>query len=364
MAMKQSLPENVKISPFLIFYIIVSIQIGIGVLGYQRIIAKTAGYDAWMSVIAAGASIHIILWMMYKTAENAGGDLISINSFVFGKKIGKLVSLIFSGYYILLTATILRTYIEVIQVWLFPELSTFWFSFGFLVLAAYVVSGGLRAVTGVAFLGAILPSYLMLTFAFAIPFSDYRNLFPVLDHSIKDLALAARDMSLTYLGYEILLLVYPFLKDPGKSKKWAHLAIFTTTSLYAILTIITFGYFSEMQLQKTVWATLTMWKIVEMPFVERFEYIGIANWNLIILPNACLAIWAASRIVKRVAGIRQRKNVIGIILICLAVTNVFETREQIDLLNNISSQFGFYFNYGYVPLLFAGSLIAKKVRKK
>lgn len=362
--MSVSIPEKSKISHFLVFYLISSMQIGIGVLGFQRVIAKIAGYDAWMSVILAGLSIHIIIWMMYKILEATNGDLVDTHTYLLGKVVGKGISFLFIFYFLLLSTAVLRTYIEIIQVWMFPDIKTYWYSIGYLLIVIYIIYGGFRTVTGIAFFCTILPSYLIFTFGYTIPFSNFNNILPIFDHNLTDIILASRDMSLTYLGYETLLFYYPYLKNPEKSKKWAHLAILTTTILYTILTIITFAYFSEGQLEKTVWATLSMWKIVQMPFVERFEYIGIANWNLIILPNLCIAIWCSSRILKRTVNIKQKKGVIIIALICLIGVNFFETRNQINMLNDITGKIGFYMNYIYVPCLFVALLIAKKVKKK
>ncbi|MGG1678296.1 GerAB/ArcD/ProY family transporter [Neobacillus sp. NRS-1170] len=362
--MEQLVPEKAKISPFLVFFLVHTMQFGIGVLGFQRIIAMTAGYDAWISVILAGLSIHIIVWMMYKILETAEGDIITAHSFVFGNKIGKLLSFPFVIYFLLIAVTVLRTYIEVIQVWMFQDMSTFWYSLAFCVLAIYIIFGGFRAVTGVAFFGVVLPAYLIFSFFFTIPYADIKNLQPILDHSIKDLVMASYQMSLTYLGYEILLFFYPYIKDPQKSKKWAHLGVLFTTFLYTALTLLTFAYFSEGQLQKSIWSTLTMWKIVEMPFVERFEYIGIANWNIIILPNFCIALWCASRILKRVTKIKQKYGVLLISLVVLITINLFKSREQINTLIDYTGKISFYINFVYIPLLFFLVLIVKKVKKK
>ena len=38
--------ERFKVSPFFVFYTISSVQVGIGILQFQRNIAKEAGYDA------------------------------------------------------------------------------------------------------------------------------------------------------------------------------------------------------------------------------------------------------------------------------------------------------------------------------
>lgn len=362
--MSVTIPEKSKVSHYLVFYLISSMQIGIGVLGFQRVIAMTAGYDGWISVLLSGLSIHIIIWIMYKIAETSNGDLISAHTFIFGNLLGKMISFLFIFYFILLAVAVLRTYIEIIQVWMFPDLKTFWYSLGFLLVTIYIIYGGFRTVTGIAFFCTIMPSYLMFTFGSTFPFADFSHILPIFDHKLSDILKASQDMSLTYLGYETLLFYYPYIKDPEKSKKWAHLAIFTTTIIYTILIIITFSYFSEGQLAKTVWATLSMWKIVQLPFVERFEYIGIANWNLIILPNLCLAIWCSSRILKRTVNIKQKKGVFIVSFICLVSVNFFTTRDQINLLNDITGKIGFYMNYIYIPLLFAAVLIVKKVKKK
>src|SRR3954469_3851102 len=71
--MNANVPESRKISPFLVFFLITSMQFGVGILGFQRFIAKSAGYDAWMSIILAGLMIHIILWMMLKMLKIANG---------------------------------------------------------------------------------------------------------------------------------------------------------------------------------------------------------------------------------------------------------------------------------------------------
>ncbi|MFD0825775.1 GerAB/ArcD/ProY family transporter [Neobacillus sp. M.A.Huq-85] len=362
--MEQVLPEKAKISPFLVFFLIHTMQFGVGVLGFQRIIALTAGYDAWISVVIAGLSVNIIIWMMYRISETVNGDIMSAHTFIFGKIMGNLLSLPFVLVYLLAAIITLRPFIEVIQAWMFEDLSTFWFSLAFCGLGIYILYGGFRTVAGVAFFGVVLPAYLLFTFLFTIPYADIRNLLPIFDHSIKDLAFASYQMSFTYSGFLILLFFYPFIKEPEKSKKWAHLGAFTTTIIYTLISIATFSFFSEGQLQKYIWPTLTMWKIVEMPFVERFEYIGIANWIIIILPNFCIALWCAARILKRITNLKQKNGVILLSFIVL-IANVFlKTRQQINTLTDYSGKIFFYINYGYVPLLFFLILIMKRVKKK
>ncbi|MBU8880834.1 spore germination protein [Bacillus sp. FJAT-29790] len=361
---EHTIPERLKISPFLVLHMIMSMQIGIGILGYQREIAKYAGYDAWISILFAGACIHIILWMIYKIAETVNGDLVSAHIYIAGNFGGKLLSFPFILYFTVYALSILRSFIEIVQVWMFPEMSVFWFTFAFMLLSMYIVFGGFRTVVGITVFGLLLPAYLYFTFTPNVQFSNINNLLPIWDHSVKDLLLSAYKMSLSYAGFEIVLFFYPFIKNPKQSKKWGHLALLSTTFVYFSFAILSFAYFSEEQLAKEVWPTLTMWKIFKLSFVERFEYVGIANWNLIILPNVCIAIWVASRLIKRIFNIKQKKGIYFIVIVNLIVINFFDSREKIKMLEDFTSKMSFGFIFFYIPLLFIATLITKKVKKK
>ncbi|WP_254660843.1 GerAB/ArcD/ProY family transporter [Bacillus sp. FJAT-27225] len=358
------IPEKYQVSTFFTFFLVHTMQFGIGVLGFQRIIAVEAGYDAWISVIVAGLLIHPILWMAFKMMSIAEGDIVSIHQYAFGNTVGKLLTIPFIVYCILTSITTLRTFIEVVQVWMFQDLSTFWFGLAFLLLTVYIIYGGFRTVTGIVFFSVILPSYILVMFLYTIPFSDFTNLLPILDHSVKDLAKASTKMSLTYIGWELILVYLPFIKNGQQSQKFAHWGLLLTTFIYTYITIISFAFFSQGQLERTVWATLSMFKIVEMPFVERFEYVGIATWGLIILPNICLGIWAATRCLKRAFQVRQKNGVIGVSLVCLIVSVLLTGRGKVDMINTVTGQVGLWFNFAYLPLLFLAVLVARKVKKR
>jgi spore germination protein AB len=335
-------------------------QIGIGILGFQRVVAKSVEHDAWISIIIGGIGVHLLLWMMYKILEKGNGDITDVHQSIFGKWLGGGLSFILVIYFILLAVTILRTYIEVVQVWVFPALETWVFTLIFLVLVYYIINGGFRVVTGIAFLGAVLPLYLLFSFIFPLKFSFFVNLLPIMDHSVKELLVSAKDLTLSILGFEAILLYYPFIKEPQRSQKWAHFGVMFTIFIYLIVMIVSIGYFSQEQLEKNIWATITMLKIVQLPFVERIEYVAISSWILIILPNVCISIWAASRAAKRIFKKRQRFLLICILLVIFFASSRFETRNQINMLNEITGQLGFYLIYGYIPLLFVISFLYNK----
>ncbi|WP_066056815.1 GerAB/ArcD/ProY family transporter [Robertmurraya korlensis] len=356
------IPERLKVSPFFAFYLVQAIQIGVGILGFQRLLTKAAGNDAWISILFAGIGVHVIIWMTYKILDKQEGDITDVHKILFGKWIGAALSLLLIMYLSLLSITILRTYIEVVQVWIFPGIRISLFSASILIIVFYVVNGGLRTVTGMAVLGVILPAYLLFSLFYPLKYSFFENLLPIFDHSILEILQSTKQVTLSILGFETLLFYYPFLKEARKSQKWAHLGSASTIFVYLAVMVVSTAYFSEEQLMRNIWATLTMLKIVELPFVERVEYVAISSWLFVILPNICLAIWAASRGLKRILNKKQRPMVVLLLIFVCVVSCTLRTREQVDMLNNYTAQIGFFLIYGYIPFLFLFSTVYYRIK--
>ncbi|MEY2196469.1 GerAB/ArcD/ProY family transporter [Neobacillus sp. BF23-41] len=361
--MQSTVEERFQVSPYLVLFLVNSIQIGVGVLSFQAEIVKWAGNDAWISIIISGMYINILIWMMYRVLNKEKTDIIAINKKIFGKWIGNLFNIFLLIYFLLISIVIMRTYFEVIQVWMFPRVSLLSLCVIFFPLFYYIVEGGFRIVTGICFFGVMLPLYLILTLIFPLEFAHYDNLLPIFHHSINEIMLSAKQMSLSYIGFSTLFIYYPFIKNPEKSQKWAQFGVVFSILIYLITYIVTIVFYSEEQLKTNLWPTLDLWKIIEMPFVERFEYIGISSWALVILPNITLAYWAFMRGAKQTFGVKQRKALLFSLLVTLFVVPFVKTHSQIKLLSNSLSFAGYFVFFGYIPFIFISYFIYSKVRK-
>ncbi len=131
------------ISAFLAGVLVHATQIGVGILGFQRIVAREAGHDAWISVILAGLVTHLTLLIIIKTMQKyPSADIYGIQDDVFGRWLGTAVSIIYITFFIMTAGIILRSYIEVVQTWVFPNLPTWILSGIILFLAYYTIVGG------------------------------------------------------------------------------------------------------------------------------------------------------------------------------------------------------------------------------
>ncbi len=361
--MPSTVNERFLISPFLVFFVLHAMQWGLGFLSFQREIAQWTGQDAWIVVVLTGISFHIVIWMMYQIFRTyrTQTDIVHIHRDLFGKWIGGLLSVCFILYLVMFACVILRSFIELIQVWIFPQMQTWLLGLVLLLLAYYVVSGGFRVIVGVC-LVSIVHYVLLPTYAFLWDYLHWSNLTPMLEHSVTDFIQAARQMSFSYLGVEILLVCYPFIKKPEQSQKWAHAANFGLTLFYLSLIIFSLIFYSLGQLLNEEWPTLSLFKYVRLPFIERFEFIGV-SFNLFrVLPILCLALWAASRAAKILFAVKQSKVVPLVILLVLIVICLFPNRQSIKAGSSFMSAIGFYLVYAYIPFLYVLHIFKKKAR--
>jgi spore germination protein (amino acid permease) len=352
--------ENYSVSPYLVLFLVYTSMVGIGILRFQRDLITFAGYDSWIAVLLTGVGIHIVVWMMFKVLNSdlrGGGSLIEINRAYFGKVAGMLVNLLVILYFFLGSFVVYRVFISVIQIWLFPTMNMLPLSIVIAVLLYYTVTGGFRTVIGICFWGVLASSLFVVPLNFLIlPYLHPHNLLPMFNHSIHEILSSSREMVFQYLGIESLLMVYPFIGTPAKSQKWAQLAVFFVTLLYLMLLIITLMYYNEGLLHEIVWPTLNTIMILELPLMQRLEYIVISLLFIKIVASISLGLWIACHGMKYTVRANKSYCLVAF-LVCILIMQYFTfERESIKWISGIFSTAGFYFVFGYIPLLFVVSL--------
>ncbi|MEK4425667.1 GerAB/ArcD/ProY family transporter [Solibacillus sp. FSL K6-1523] len=357
------LNPNDTFNAFLLFFIIHGAQIGVGLHGFQRVVYEGAKHDAWISVILAGVATHVIVFFMIKILQIYGSnDLYGIHQNIFGKWIGNFFNTIYILYCSTAFFTVLINYIEVVQTWVFPNVGTWFLTATLLLIVIYTFTGGLRVIVGVTFFSIVLSIWLFPMLAFPMKYIESRNLLPVLEADIGGILHSMRSMTFTIIGFEIIYIIYPFVKDKLNAKKYIHLGLFVTTLFYLIIILISLTYFSGQQLTKTIWPTLSLFSIVQLPFIERIEYFVVCFWMLIILPNLCLFVWSAFRGFKRMVNISANKFIWIFTFILFMISLTIKTRTQINTFNDYFNQVAFYIVFVYPIILYVIAKIKNKVK--
>jgi hypothetical protein len=167
-------------------------------------------------------------------------------------------------------------------------------------------------------------------------------------------------MTYHYLGFETLLIVYPFIQEQAKARKWAHYGVIMSTFMYLMLVLTALMYFSQGQLLSTIWPSLNMISMLEIPLMQRLEYFVLSVWMLKILANISLSLWAACHSLKLSFRIKPRVSLIVMLAIFAILQGLIGNQEEIKTVTAIYSNVGLYLIYVFIPVLFVVTWVRKK----
>lgn len=350
--MKNHINKKMMFSAFLVFFIVHTNQTGVGIAGVQRIIFMESKQDAWISIIISYLGMALVVTSMcYILHSFKDLDLFQIHNIIFGKIIGSILNLVIITYITAGLLSILLNYTEIVQAWVFPDLETWAIISLLLLLSIYGVFGGIKTIVGVSFLGFLLTIWLVLMLMVPVRYMDWTNFFPVLEATPKELFKGALKTSFTVLGLEMLYFTYPYIRNKERVQLYAQLGVFFTFLLLFAVTFVAIGYYSGEQLEKTIWATLSMFKIVQFPNLERFEFLAVSLWLVIILPNTLFMLWAASKGLKRIFNIKQKFFVYVISVLIFSCSFFFNKRTYINQLVDWVGWYGLYVVFFYTLIL-------------
>ncbi|MBM7566258.1 GerAB/ArcD/ProY family transporter [Paenibacillus sacheonensis] len=362
--MNYQAPLAKTVSPYLLWFMIHKSQTGVAVLDFQSRIAQGAEQDSWVSVLLTGLSMHLVVLLMFYVLKHANrGDLVSLHVQLFGRGLGTLLNGVFLLYLLLLVCYQLITYSQVIQALVFPDMGTWRIGLVFLLLFVYITSGGFRVITGTAFWFVLIPSLLIVTLFIPLQYADWRNFLPMFNHSLPEYAYSAAQSLPLYIGVELLLMYYPFIRNNDKAQKWAHIGVMHTYLLYFVFVVATFAYYNMGQLRHSVWPTLGMSKIIQFTFLDRFDYFYIFNWVFVITPPCCLILWSCTRILRFTTRMSGRVSLWATAAVVFVIVAVFHDMLAIDRLGAVVRYAGTSLLFGYIPLLAVCVFIANRFRK-
>ncbi|QDI92514.1 hypothetical protein EPH95_16045 [Salicibibacter halophilus] len=331
-----------QVSPFFAFFIVAIITIALSIFSFQRTLVSTAGHDGWMAIILSALMVHVMIGLMYKML-NQHHTIVDVQKQVFGKVLGTCLSIYWIFYFTLYAMVDLVSYVEIIRTWIYPEVAPGVFFFLLLFITYLLAMAGFRAIVGISVLAILVTPPFLLFSRWPYSQTQWGSLFPIGNHSLGDLWAATQDMTYPFLGIEILLMAFPFIREAQQSHKWAQLGVTFSTIIYLVSFILPVLYFHEHHLATILWPMLSLWRI---------EYFGISLWILTLLPNLAFQLWAASRVAKQTIHIYQSHAVRGLSLLIFGSAFFFTTHFEIESISSFTFDVGFYTFFVYLPLLF------------
>ncbi len=357
--------KTLRIRAFQIFFIVVGIQTGVGILGAPRYIFKEAQQDAWLSVLLAFLYMLLVTWVMFVIlTQYQNTDIFGIQVDIFGKWLGKFLGTIYILFFFSELASLYFSYIEIVQIFLYPTMPSFVMGLLLLIITVYAVLGGIRVIVGVTFLFTLLSPWIFGLLYDPITRMEAAHFLPLFDASFIELVKGAKTTALSFSGLEILFIIYPFIDNKEKAKLPAYLGVSVSSMFVFLTTIISIGYYSPSDFDLMDWPVLSLFKSVSFSFIERIDYLVVAEGMMYITSSMVLFAWMITYGMKRLYKVPQKTTLYALSIALLALTIFVRSNFQIQKIGDVVAEFGFWLVFVYPFALLPLVLMKKKGQKR
>jgi spore germination protein (amino acid permease) len=330
----------------------VQFQIGFAILRIAHITSKHAGHDGWISVLAAGIFVQImilILWLIMKRYPEQ--DLFQISEKLLGKIGGKIITFVCILYFLLLILYLMTELTRLIHTWVLP-LTPQWALLIFPVFCTcYLAIEPARVLARfmtVTFLLILLPIVMTL---FPMTHAEFLYLLPIGEAGVIPILKGAKDSLLGLIGFEAMFVMFALSQGTHKQK----LGIISAangfiTLTYVIITIGGITVFSPKELAIVPEPTLYMLKAVSFKIIERVDLIFFSAWVVIIICTLAGYAYLLSVAFNRLSGIRRKPIILGIGVISYGI-NLFTVNPDTLRVISLYSEYASYAAAIGVPLI-------------
>lgn len=266
------------ITSFQLMSFTISAQIGIGSLFLPSMIVQQVGRDGWISTMLSGFISTIfaaIIMLLLKRYRNK--SIFEINCLLYGK-IGYFLNIIYIGYLIFITGTIIRAFEETINIVILKATPPIVITFFIMLPSIYATAKGLKVICRFSILASLIYFVIILTCFLNFSNIRYTYLMPIGEAGLLPILKGMLINVYSYLGFELAALIYPNISNKEKGLKYMVTAMLFTTVFYTLLVVFLIMLFGEIKLSMLVFPMYSMEQIISLPVIERMDTIFILLW--------------------------------------------------------------------------------------
>lgn len=345
-----------QITLFQYILLIHSVQLGIGLIPLPGDLAKGCGTDGWLVLIigwlASMASSLIIIQIMKR---HPNGTIIDILSHYFGKWIGKMGMVMFIGYFLLFIYLIYNRMALLLQNWIMQQTSISVLMLLFLLPAYMITRGGFRIIGRYSEILLFLSGGLILTSLYLFKHAQWIHLLPILKHGWIPILHTVRTNILAFIGFEIAFFLYPYLEKKSSASLGVIIANSITFFIYMLFTLLSFVNFSPDEITQYHNTLISLFKIIEFRFLERFDILILSTYLLTIV-RTFIPMLYATVICTQQLGLKgqPRLHILLILAVMVGVTWIWKPGWNDSMrLKDIVQNIGIGVAFVMPPLLWA-----------
>ena len=268
-----------EITPGQLVGFLISAQLGLGILGLPRYAVEGLGHAGWWLVLGLGLVSLLGTAVMLALGSRCRASIVGVNFMVLGRTLGFLANFLVLLLFLASSLANLTVYLQTMRIFFFRETPA-WVVVTFLILPIfYQITKGLKIVArfdtfvylALFFLLAMMAvNASKVEWSFLSPLTHFRPATPI------GLVKAAAGVAFGFLGHELLLVIYPWVK--GDPRPAAFLAGGITVLVLTSFTAFAVAFFGELFLVKQVFPLLGVVRSWQAPIIERLDIYFLMFW--------------------------------------------------------------------------------------
>jgi spore germination protein len=224
-------------------FLVSSTIIGVTVLSLPRIAAELAKAAGPITTLITGILMALVLVIIALFAKRFPNDtIIEYSAELIGFIPSKILGLIFYIYFLGVASIILRLFCDTIKVSLLEITPLEIIMLTFLFASIYV------AINGVSSLARLCETFeplvigaMGLVIILSFKNFNFEELLPAFKQDVLSWIYPIPSIALSYFGFEILLFITPFTKEPNKVLKYGLIGILPAILLYSAFVTVCIG---------------------------------------------------------------------------------------------------------------------------
>lgn len=358
-----------KISNIQVVVFVVNVVLGIGILSLPSSVAKFVQNDAWILVLIAGIVNIAMLYIICRAGQYLNGNgIVEDIKKLYGKVIGIILLVPVLMYMIGFSAFEIRIFAETAKTNILKMTPIEYIIIPMLLLTAYITWSNISAI--LRFYEAVTPIIVLVTIVLlVIPLNgmDWSNLRPFLSAKPMGYIKGMTGAAFAFSGYQLLLIVFPYIRSPKKAFKFSLIGFAGIIILYTLVTMECLAKLGPKQTESLIYPALNMIRISEIPgaFIERTEGLLLTLWVLFAFNTLAATVYSGSIIIKDTFYIKNEKIPPFIMLPFIYVVSLWPRSvvEAQDMVAKMSMYLGLYISLIFPVLIIIAGYIKRRGRQ-
>jgi spore germination protein len=355
-----------KLSNMQVLVLISSTIMEVGVLSLPRFATERALVDGGLATFLAGMTAVVLTLLLtllsYRFPQNT---IVEFSGQLIGRIPAFFFVLIIIGYTIIVSGAILRVFADSLKILLLGNTPLEIIMVTMLVVVIYLIQNGINSIAKICetFLPLIIAA---LGLVILLNYQNVRpiELRPMLSKGILSVLKGLPGLFMSFLGFEIVLFLLPFVKEVKPKKTIAFTTLGTTipTIIYTSLVFVAIGVYGVSTTIRLTYPTVSLAKNIRFPgdFAERFDIFFMIFWILAAFTSLAVYYYLSVLATARLFRLRNYRPFIFILLPAIYLLGILpQNLIQIERLSQISSYMGIVV-IGISLLLFLIALIRRK----